>query len=190
MLRWLSNIKKTKRKAGNFLLFFSTLNKKKFSFFYLLLLGGFFLKAQNNFNAIDSLFKKKYPGVDTEDRIWMINFWSPDNYESRIYNKEMRRVWHIFQRAKMKNAEKGALLILIATTDNEPFVNMALRKDSIFDGYIIRLNDHEKEMVFKMYKIGELPSSIFLNGNANLISRNPSKEKIAKLMKDQLIRTK
>ena len=178
MLRWLNNKKKSFKKAGTILLFL----------FLNLIICNNQIYSQDYSKFLYELVKQNAAENKIEDKILMISFWDPENYQSRLMNKEMKRVWHIFQRAKMKNAESGAVLVLISLNSNIAFQNMAIRKDTILNDYLVKFEMNKQDSIYERLKIKNMFFTVFLNGKGDLIARDLTKERIATFMQEQLIR--
>ena len=190
MLLWLSKKQQNINRAGAILLFFSINKVKKIGFVFILLLLLTTTKSQNYSDSISAVFKENFSDIELSGKIIMIEFWSPDNFESRKMNKEMRRVWHIFQKAKMKDADKGAVLFFVSVMNNEPFVNMAMRKDSVLNCPSIMVKEGLNSPFCKLFKIDYVPTNVFINEKGQIIGKEISSRKIAKFMESQLIKNK
>lgn len=115
--------------------------KNPFFLILVLFFAGFFAKAQNpTYNQLVSIISAKVPALNISDKIIAFTSWSATDAQSREMNKEFERVGIIYQGAKLKNGNKGTVLISYCF-DDAATANIAFNRDGI--SYAIRVKKSE-----------------------------------------------
>ena len=103
-----------------------------------LFLVSFGLKAQQpSYNELVSIVQAKLPSLDVYNKIVVLNVWSAANNDSRETNKEFDKAYKLWEFAKLKNGNKG-VVIISCNVDDLTTANIAITKDGI--NKLINLN--------------------------------------------------
>ena len=96
-----------------------------------LFLMNFSAKAQQpSYNELLSIVQSKLPSLDVYNKIVVINVWSATNNDSRETNKEFDKAYKLWEFAKLKNGNKG-VVIISCNVDDATTANIATTKDGI-----------------------------------------------------------
>ncbi len=140
-------------------------------------------QAQTSIQNLD-LLKKTIsdinPNADFYNKIIFVSIWKSTDFESRAANKEAYRVYKIYERAKLKNGEKGTVFISVNLDEDEHTKNFAVRKDTIDEAVV--------------YSDKKLVDAIQINLDASNIKNNFVVDKYGviqytNLKKDQIFST-
>jgi hypothetical protein len=117
----------------------------------LLFLSFFFfvhVSAQNvEFVQLKNLIHVAHPEVSLDNKIIALNFWSLDNSDSRICNKNFDKVYSIYESAKLNGGLKGIVVIAVDKNNLKSTSEIIFKKDDIQK--ILSLNiDDFKNIVF------------------------------------------
>jgi len=97
-----------------------------------LLLVSFSSKAQTpSYNQLVSIVQAKLPSLDVYNKIVAINVWSTTNVASRETNKEFDKVYKLCEFAKLKNGNKGAVVIGCNVDNDATLASITVTKDGI-----------------------------------------------------------
>jgi len=106
-----------------------------------LIFVSFYSKAQNPaYNQLISIIAVKVPTLNVADKVIAFTAWSAANQQSRSMNQEFDRVCSIYQGAKLRNGNRGAVLISY-NIDNASTATIAFTRDNI--KYAIKVNRSE-----------------------------------------------
>ncbi len=92
------------------------------------------LRAQEpdqKFIELKQVINKINPEVDFNDKVIFITVWKSTDAESREINKEAYRVYKIYEKAKLKNGEKGTVFISLNLDTDEQIRAFAIGKDGL-----------------------------------------------------------
>ena len=104
----------------------------------IMIFSGFCLNAQNpTYNQLVSIISSKLPGVDISNKIISFTSWSAANQASRDINKEFDRVCFIYEGAKLRNGNRGTVMIS-CNMDDAASATILANRDGIT--YAIRIN--------------------------------------------------
>ncbi len=96
-----------------------------------LFLMNFSAKAQQpSYNELLSIVQSKLPSLDVYNKIVVLNVWSATNNDSRETNKEFDKAYKLWEFAKLKNGNKG-VVIISCNVDDATTANIATTKDGI-----------------------------------------------------------
>ncbi|MBX3163082.1 MAG: hypothetical protein KF900_01260 [Bacteroidetes bacterium] len=102
------------------------------------ILTGFSVRAQNpTYNDLVSVIYAKLPNADVSGKILSFVSWSAADAASRDVNKEFDRVGTIYQLAKLKNGNKGTIVIS-CNIDGGSTATIAFSKDGI--NFALKIN--------------------------------------------------
>lgn len=120
------------------------MNTKNIKTAFLLLafvFAGFFTYSQNPaYNQLVSIIADKAPNTDISNKVIAFVSWSASDMQSREVNKEFDRVGTIYQVAKLKNGNKGTVVIS-CNIDNGSVEAIAENKDGI--SFSLKINKSE-----------------------------------------------
>jgi hypothetical protein len=101
----------------------------------LLFLSFFFfghISAQNvDFVQLKNLIHFAYSEISLDNKIIALNFWSVDNNDSRICNKNFDKVYSIYESAKLKGGLKGIVVIAVDKNNLKSTSDIIFKKDGI-----------------------------------------------------------
>ncbi|MFL5752450.1 MAG: TlpA family protein disulfide reductase [Bacteroidia bacterium] len=148
---------------------------KTLSFFvFLCLLISFELCAQDNgiseFGKITSHLQKNFPEVDFSDKLILVSFWSAENAQSRMNNRDMLEVWNIYKAALLKNGKKGVVFYTISTDKNKMEWELACKKDNLekVPNYC-DLQGMDSEII-KALNVMQIPHNVLFDSNGKVIA--------------------
>lgn len=138
------------------------------------------INAQTDSQNLDSLKKsiaKINPAVDFNDKLVFISVWKSADAESREINKEAYRVYKIYERAKLKEGEKGTVFISLNLDSDEQVRTFAVGKDSI-ESSVVYTDANLIEFVQSAFNSSNPKNNIVLNKNGTVQYFNISKDQI------------
>lgn len=103
-----------------------------------LMLSGFILKAQQpSYSQLVSVISSRLPAADVSGKIISFTAWSAADVQGRDMNKEFDRVATIYQGAKLRNGNRGTILIS-CNLDSPTSSAIAFHRDGI--SFAIQVN--------------------------------------------------
>jgi len=140
---------------------------RKLSFIFLLSTIATFLNAQSDvYLKLKNAIKENHPEINLENKLIAVNVWSANNPESREVNKQLNRVYTIYEFAKLKGGLKG--LVCVTINKDGDAASIILNKDGATK--LIQLNTFE---------ISSASNSNFIfDDKGNEVYKNISSDKI------------
>ncbi len=148
------------------------------------------INAQTDSQKLDSLKKaitKINPAVDFNDKLVFISVWKSTDAESREINKEAYRVYKIYERAKLKDGEKGTVFISLNLDSDEQVRTFAIGKDSI-DSSVVYADANLIECIQSAFNSSNPKNNIVLNKNGSVQYFNISKDQIFPSLRNLITR--
>jgi len=137
-----------------------------------LFLISFASKAQNpSYMQLVSIVQSKLPSLDVNNKIIVINVWSAANNVSRETNKEFDKAYKLWEFAKLKNGNKG-VVVISCNVDDATTANIATTKDGI--SKLINVNKADYDFL-KNVSVG---TSIVFDNTATKVYEDLSADKI------------
>ena len=126
-----------------------------------------FLNAQSDvYLKLKNAIKENHPEINLENKLIAVNVWSANNPESREVNKQLNRVYTIYEFAKLKGGLKG--LVCVTINKDGDAASIILNKDGATK--LIQLNTFE---------ISSASNSNFIfDDKGNEVYKNISSDKI------------
>lgn len=135
---------------------------KNFLVFLFLFLSVHFFAQEANYGNIISTLKVQYPEIDFNEKLVSVIVWNSKDVQSREMNKEMYRVWQIYQEAKLTGGHKGVIFISISSDLEETPYTIARNKD--LNKYSFSICDFKS-----FHKGGKLAQMGFSKPNSNVV---------------------
>lgn len=148
------------------------------------------INAQTDSQNLDSLKKsiaEINPTVDFNDKLVFISVWKSTDAESREINKEAYRVYKIYERAKLKDGEKGTVFISLNLDSDEQVRTFAIGKDSI-EPSVVYTDANLIEFVQSIFNSSNPKNNIVLNKNGTVQYFNISKDQIFPSLRNLITR--
>lgn len=148
------------------------------------------INAQTDSQKLDSLKKaitKINPAVDFNDKLVFISVWKSTDAESREINKEAYRVYKIYERAKLKDGEKGTVFISLNLDSDEQVRTFAIGKDSI-DSSVVYADANLIECIQSAFNSSNPKNNIVLNKIGSVQYFNISKDQIFPSLRNLITR--
>jgi hypothetical protein len=147
------------------------------------------LSAQTNesFVALKQAINNVHPEIDFTNKLIFISAWKSTDFESRELNKEAYRVYKIYEKAKLKNGEKGTVFIsLNLDTDNQSRV-FAIGKDGVDESVVY--SDSELLKIIESDFNSSTPQNILVIDKTGTIQyRNITREEIFPSLRNLITR--
>ena len=104
--------------------------------FFLLQIHLYAQEPNQNFKALKDAISKINPAVDFTNKLIFISAWKSTDAESREMNKEAYRVYKIYEKAKLKNGEKGTVFISLNLDSDAQNRVFAIGKDGLDESLV------------------------------------------------------
>jgi hypothetical protein len=138
------------------------------------------LFGQNNsekLGNLKNLIETLHPTIDFKDKLVIVSVWSVEDIESRELNKEAYRVYKIYERAKLKNGEKGTVFISVLLNSDEQIRNLAINKDRI-DPAVVFSETGLKNLLSSQWNITNAQSNIVFDKSGEIKFQNVPKDQL------------
>jgi hypothetical protein len=134
-----------------------------------------FSKAQSVlFEKVKQEIADKYPGLNTDQKLIAVNFWSMNDPESRERNRVFNRNYNTYKFAKLIGGRYGMLAVAVCIDEEGTEPRIAINRDGAKDLLILDaavagpeilrfkniIFDAEGNIVYKDLAVDEIPASI------------------------------
>ena len=134
-----------------------------------------FIELKQVINTINS-------EVDFNDKLVFISVWKSTDAESREINKEAYRVYKIYERAKLKNGEKGT--VLDSDEQNRVF---AIGKDGL-DASIVYSDSQTIDFLHSQFNLSNPQNTIVFDKTGTVQYTNLPKDQIFNSLRNLITR--
>lgn len=143
-------------------------------------------------NADDFLLLQKrihalHPEIDFTDKIVFISFWKSSDFASREINQEAYRVYKIYEKAKLKNGEKGTVFISINEDADAQSMDIAIKKDGV-DANVVYTDSSLIELIKARYNVFNSQDNIILDKSGLVQYKNLTKDQMFISMRNLITR--
>lgn len=144
-------------------------------------------ESNQNFKALKDAINKVNPEIDFTNKLIFISTWKSSDFESREINKEAYRVYKIYEKAKLKNGEKGTVFIsLNLDTDSQSRV-FAIGKDGI-DESIVYSDSKLIKIIESDFSSANPQNILVVDKTGTIQYRNILKDQIFPSLRNLIIR--
>lgn len=140
-----------------------------------------------NFEALKEEIAKSNPNIDFKDKLVFISTWKSTDFESREINKEAHRVYKIYEKAKLKNGEKGVVFISINLDTEDQNRVFAIGKDNL-EPSVVYSGSNLLENALSILNTNNSKSIILLDKNGVLQFSNMPKDEIFSSLRSLIVR--
>lgn len=130
-----------------------------------------------NFEALKEEIVKANPNIDFKDKLVFISVWKSTDFESREINKEAHRVYKIYEKAKLKNGEKGVVFISINLDTEDQNRVFAIGKDNL-EPSVVYSGSNLLENALSILNTNNSKSTIVFDKTGSIQYTNLSKDQI------------
>lgn len=144
-------------------------------------------EPNQSFDGLKQAISKVNPEVDFSDKLVFVSVWKSTDAESREINKEAYRVYKIYEKAKLKNGEKGAVFISLNLDTDIQNRNLAVGKDSI-EATVVYSDPNLISLVQSGFNLSGTQSTIVLDKIGVVQYTNISKDQIFPSLRNLITR--
>ncbi len=176
-----------------FYIYITTLYIFQMKTFFIITLGFFlntYLIAQKSNQSFDELkhaISKVNPEVDFNDKLVFISVWKSTDAESREINKEAYRVYKIYEKAKLKNGEKGTVFISLNLDADEHNKTFAVGKDGM-ETAVVYSDVQLAELLRLQFNMATPQNTIVFDKTGTIQYTNLSKDQIFSSLRSLITR--
>jgi hypothetical protein len=128
------------------------------------------LNEDESFGKITAHLQANFPNVDFSQKLILVSFWSSENAQSRMENRELFAVWDIYKAALLKNGKKGVVFYAISTDQNKLNWEIACKKDRL-EGIVSYYGGEGMETdIVKSVDVKNIPHNILYDSNGKVIA--------------------
>ncbi|MBK8366454.1 MAG: hypothetical protein IPL10_03275 [Bacteroidetes bacterium] len=139
-----------------------------------------FIELKQVINTINS-------EVDFNDKLVFISVWKSTDAESREINKEAYRVYKIYERAKLKNGEKGTVFISLNLDSDEQNRVFAIGKDGL-DASIVYSDSQTIDFLHSQFNLSNPQNTIVFDKTGTVQYTNLPKDQIFNSLRNLITR--
>lgn len=143
--------------------------------------------ATQNFDALKQAINKINPEVDFTDKLVFISTWKSTDFESRETNKEAYRVYKIYERAKLKNGEKGTVFISLNLDTDNQIRTISIGKDGL-DASVVYSNNELIKLIDKAFSVANPQNTIVFDKTGTVQYTNIPKDQIFPSLRNLITR--
>jgi hypothetical protein len=115
------------------------------------------------YSQVKEKLQKEHPELKFENKLLVINIWSPSSAESRQKNAELNKAYTTYEFAKLKGGSKGMIGVMINLGSDQSLQEINLGKDKISKA--INLQDIEGIVVDGM-------TNVIFDSKGNEVKKN------------------
>jgi hypothetical protein len=115
------------------------------------------------YSQVKEKLQKEHPELKFENKLLVINIWSPSSAESRQKNGELNKAYTTYEFAKLKGGSKGMIGVMINLGSDQSLQEINLGKDKISKA--INLQDTEGIVVDGM-------TNVIFDSKGNEVKKN------------------
>lgn len=151
-----------------------------------------FLKVNgqnNNYASIQKEITSTFPEINFSNKLLVLSIWNSNDLNSREMNKEIQRVYTIYQGAKLKDGLKGVVFVSISSDNNELQYSICRNKDlNTYNYSICDFKGYDKNSKLFNMSLDNNIKNIVYNSKGILVYQNLETDKIFKSFNSLLTR--
>lgn len=144
-------------------------------------------EPNQSFNALKQAISRVNPEVDFSDKLVFVSVWKSTDAESREINKEAYRVYRIYEKAKLKNGEKGTVFISLNIDADEHGKTFATGKDGM-ETAVVYSDLEVAELLRSKFNIANPQNTIVFDKTGSIQYTNLTKEQIFSSIRNLITR--
>lgn len=144
-------------------------------------------EPDQKFIGLKQVINKMNSEVDFNDKLVFISVWKSTDAESREINKEAYRVYKIYERAKLKNGEKGTVFISLNLDTDEQNRVFAIGKDGL-DASVVYSDTQTIDFLHSQFNLSNPQNTIVFDKTGAIQYTNLSKDQIFSSLRSLITR--
>lgn len=144
-------------------------------------------ESSDNFIELKKTIETINPNLDLTNRLIFVEVWKSSDFESRELNKEAFRVYKIYEKAKLKNGEKGVVFLSINLDDNSQIQEISIKKDSVNES-VVYTDKGMIELLKNRYNMVDSKNNMLVDKNGLVVFKNIQQDQIFSSFNFQITR--